>query len=261
MVKSINEEFFDTWTEESAYVLGYIWADGCLTKNKNNYRVSFCSNDKEIVEKINRVMKSEYAISEYKGSYSTGFSKPRMIKKLRSFGLIERKSLDKKFPVGIPSEFLRHFVRGYFDGNGYFTYEAWKNGKRRLISGFATGSGVFAEQLSGVVHELGMKHANVQHIDRRKSGRGQYYQMRYYQRDTVKLADVMYKDATIYMERKKKLYEECSFAKAGEKALAFLFVLTVRKREVGSILLRKIRRVVTVWHENRNGGRGDFVEV
>ncbi|GLV64248.1 hypothetical protein Bmyc01_29180 [Bacillus mycoides] len=39
-------------------------------------------------------------------------------------GIMPCKSFNIEFPF-VPEEFLHHFVRGYFDGDGYVNYEAY----------------------------------------------------------------------------------------------------------------------------------------
>ena len=39
-------------------------------------------------------------------------------------GIMPCKSLNIKFPF-VPEEYLHHFVRGYFDGDGYVKYETY----------------------------------------------------------------------------------------------------------------------------------------
>lgn len=208
-MKTINEAFFDTWTEESAYILGYIWADGTLTMNKGSLHVSITSNDKEILEKMNDAMCSEYKITADRGAFVTGFRKPHMIERLIELGLIERKSKAIEFPDCIPNEHIHHFIRGYFDGNGHFTYELHKPGKRRLVSGFTIGSESFGLGLIKVLSQLGLREAPLKYVDRRgNGGHGEYYQLKYFQRDTKKLYELMYNGSTLFMERKKKLYDD-----------------------------------------------------
>ncbi|MGE7726814.1 LAGLIDADG family homing endonuclease [Bacillus cereus] len=208
-MKEINEDFFNSWTEESAYILGYIWADGTLTEIKGRLHVSISSNDRDILVKINNAMGSEHKITDHKGTSSIGFSKPKMIERLIELGLIERKSKTIQFPIGIPDECLRHFIRGYFDGNGHFTYEKHSGEKRRLVSGFTTGSESFGLSMINVLNQLGLREAPLKYVDRRGSGgRGEYYQWKYFQRDTKKLYALMYDGSSIYMERKKKMYDD-----------------------------------------------------
>lgn len=49
----INEDFFNKWSAEMAYILGLLMTDGCLSKPKNgSYRIRLCLNDKELLEKL-----------------------------------------------------------------------------------------------------------------------------------------------------------------------------------------------------------------
>lgn len=208
-MKEINEDFFDSWTEQSAYIIGYIWADGTLTTIKGRLHLSITSSDRDILVKMNDVMNSEHTITEDRDVFKIGFSKPKMIERLIEFGLIERKSKTIQFPIGIPDECLRHFIRGYFDGNGHFTYEKHTQDKRRLVSGFTTGSESFGLSMITVLNQLGLREAPLKYVDRRGSGgRGEYYQWKYFQRDTKKLYELMYNGSSIYLERKKKMYDD-----------------------------------------------------
>lgn len=214
-MKQINEAFFDNWTEQSAYVLGYIWADGTLTKTKGYRRVQISSNDRQIIEDIHNAMESTYSITEtnYEGERTRciiSFGSPKLIARLEELGLTERKSNTKTFP-NVPHEFLPHFIRGYFDGNGHFTYELKKKdgNKRKMHSGFTTGSEVFLIGLVESLHDFGLRKVNIAHRDRKAAGTGWggYYEIRYYVQDTRKLAELMYENATIYMKRKKEYYD------------------------------------------------------
>ena len=213
-MKKINTEFFDTWTEESAYILGFIYADGCLSLSLKGYwSVTLSSNDKEILEQIRTAMDSEHTISLNNSCWRLVISNKKISEKLLELGVTPNKSLTITFPHCVPAEYLPHFIRGYFDGNGHFTYELHRNGKRRMISGFTTGSEDFVNGLAHTLKNLGLSSANVMYRDRRDeidgngNARGRYYAIRYYVHDTESLYNIMYKDSTIYMKRKKGYYD------------------------------------------------------
>lgn len=52
---SVNETFFDIWSDDLAWVLGLIWTDGHLTGNT----VSITSKDKILLEKVNSITGNE----------------------------------------------------------------------------------------------------------------------------------------------------------------------------------------------------------
>ena len=69
--KKVDENFFhDIDTQEKAYILGFFFADGCLTK-KGTFGIKI--KDKELLERIKQELKSEHKIIKCKpnkGSYS-----------------------------------------------------------------------------------------------------------------------------------------------------------------------------------------------
>ncbi len=52
----INENFFDSWSADMAYVLGYIWSDGSLGVYEGRHKLAFhCTEgDKDIIENLKR---------------------------------------------------------------------------------------------------------------------------------------------------------------------------------------------------------------
>jgi intein-encoded DNA endonuclease-like protein len=216
MTKKVNVEFFDQWSEQMAYVLGFIYADGCLSLNKGKYpMLIFGSTDLEVIETLKHVMESEHKINVRTSAvrspyYSLVICNTHMGNRLMELGVTVAKTKTKTFPQ-IPEPYVTHFIRGYFDGNGHFTSELHKGVKTRLVSGFTTGSEQFAQGLRDKLFQLGLREATVSLVQRNRTGLVEgatsYYQMRYYVHDTKRLYELMYTDATIYMKRKKEFYD------------------------------------------------------
>ncbi len=135
------EHFFDKWTPEMAYVLGYFAADGCMYKNKNGSAyVAFCSNDLSLIIQIKRILNVTNRIEQRYQTTSDGrkistkrytlqVGSRRIYSRLRTLGLTPNKSLTLKFPR-VPDRVLMHFVRGYFDGDGCVTLGTYKRKNR-----------------------------------------------------------------------------------------------------------------------------------
>lgn len=120
-----NNEFRVIDTPEKAYVLGFIYSDGCI----GNYNHSYTT---EIVQHINE----EYLVDKIQSLFPF-FRKSNHTNKGRAFelinnqkalyddltnlGLYQAKSNENRnklrFP-NIPKELQSHFIRGYFDGDG-----------------------------------------------------------------------------------------------------------------------------------------------
>lgn len=139
-----NDEFFDKIdSEEKAYLLGFFIADGCMQKEakKRNgeiysysYRMSLNNSvdDSEIIETFCKYICPSKDI-EYKNSQKGvkikrklqnifRWNSKHMFETLESYNIHPRKTYDSEFKLPdnvIPKELMRHFVRGFFDGDGH----------------------------------------------------------------------------------------------------------------------------------------------
>lgn len=125
----INEDFFDVIdTEEKAYFLGFMYADGCNHKEANYASLALDVSDREILVKLASLIYLENPEShvkiqdrthENKGltAYFTINSK-HICKQLEKLGCIPAKTLKLEYPEWMPAQLHRHFIRGYFDGDG-----------------------------------------------------------------------------------------------------------------------------------------------
>lgn len=118
---TLNENYFNTIdTSEKAYWLGLIAADGCITES-NYFAISLI--DKDILIKLKESL--NYSGEVYKPKIKNGntvyrinFSSERICNDLRKHGIYENKSLTYNKLPNIRHGLMRHFVRGYFDGDG-----------------------------------------------------------------------------------------------------------------------------------------------
>jgi DNA-binding CsgD family transcriptional regulator len=129
--KDINHDFFGKYTKESCYWAGFIAADGNLKhKNINGYNLSIELSRKDEVHLLKFVKEINFKNKIY---YRERLSKKGEILKMicviysskqnyynliNYFDLSEAKSLTMGPPNNIPEEYLRHYIRGYFDGDG-----------------------------------------------------------------------------------------------------------------------------------------------
>lgn len=129
-----NETFFENIDcEEKAYYLGFIYADGYITtKTKGNgaqsFGISINPQDVKLLKDLKELLGASHEIRRYK--ISSGFGKDgeyvrlliksqKIVDDLKDKGVVERKTNVCKFPKDkIPYELIRHFIRGYMDGDG-----------------------------------------------------------------------------------------------------------------------------------------------
>lgn len=134
------ETFFDNWSKDMAYVLGYFAADGSMYKNKRgSCYVAFTSTDKELITLIKKLMGASNAVENYKSPkktwnrrYVLQIGSKKLYQRLIELGFTPRKSLTLVFP-DIPSSFLNHFLRGYFDGDGCASFAYYKRKNRKNL--------------------------------------------------------------------------------------------------------------------------------
>jgi hypothetical protein len=123
---SVYESYFDNWSASMAYLLGYISADGCVRPDK--YELSIKSIDYELLNFVRKELGASWQIKDYGHIYSLGIYSGKIVRKLISLGINQRKSYNFSFPF-IDYCYFWHFLRGYVDGDGHI--EPFGSGKTR----------------------------------------------------------------------------------------------------------------------------------
>ncbi|MBR9700081.1 hypothetical protein GOV09_06495 [Candidatus Woesearchaeota archaeon] len=200
-----NERFFDSFNEHSTYILGLIMADGNISWNENKsywaMTLTAASKDRSHLEKIRGILSSSKPLiySPKTNSYRLIVNSKYLCKRLMNLGILPRKTLTARFP-NIPNNQLRHFIRGVIDGDGNVRYVQRKRSPYFEIT-IASGSIDFCEDFRKVIlHKIGIN-ANI-----RKVGKNVYV-LQYSCSRGKKLAQYVYDGATIFLERKQKIYD------------------------------------------------------
>ena len=198
-----NETFFSIIdTEEKAYWLGFIMADGHVDDYK--LTISLSKKDKSHLQKLVQAIKSNRTIREY-DTYLTSTEKSykmvrldinskKIVNDLNSLGLTKNKSLNEFIP-DIPQNLIRHFIRGYFDGDGCITGGFKKSGETWVAFNVVGGLSILEQITSVLNEELGI----TLNIHNKENGLKVIIGS-----DGVALTifDWMYKDAHVYLSRK-----------------------------------------------------------
>ena len=214
---TLDESYFENIdSQEKAYILGFLYADGYVgSEATNNIVISVAEQDVDILEKIIENIKFTGRLrkrNSYKNSYNTSqqhfilnFSSKQMANTLRSLGFNQTKK-DRIFQLpNIESSLIRHFVRGFFDGDGSFSLNdnrsthILSNGELKEYiytkpSFNIVGPVNFMEELAEILP--GSYHFKQSGID------GLVYIMNSSKRDIVDIYNYLYTDSTIYIERK-----------------------------------------------------------
>lgn len=196
----VNENFFHTWNESSAYILGFIFADGNIAWNpKKSYRtltITASEKDANHLERIRNLLSSTKPLiySPKTKSYRLTVANKKICKKLMSLGVIPRKSLKIRFPK-IPKMYLNHFIRGVIDGDGNVRYVNRKRSPYFEIT-VSSGSKKFLKEFAKAIKEKLGINAQIRQIAENT------YLVQYSCRKGKELAKFVYANANIYLERK-----------------------------------------------------------
>lgn len=166
----INKKYFKYFSENMAYIVGLLGADGCVLPKK--YTISIKSIDYELLEFIQQELNMNYSIRENydnrKICYSLNFYGKEIIDDLQLLGICPRKSLIFNLPP-IPDEYFWDFLRGYIDGDG--SIGKYKAGSK-MINLYITGSNNFITQLLPVlIDKIDYKNYNFKNYHISSAGR------------------------------------------------------------------------------------------
>lgn len=194
---TINHNFFKEWNPEMAYILGLFFSDGNVSSNKQQISVHLNSNDHYFLEKVNKIIGSNRPVGNYSHSSYLRIDSKILANDLVKLGCIPRKSKSLRFP-DIENEFLPHFVRGYFDGDGSIHFN-----KPNTIKVSFVGTKEFLKVMQFRISKaLKLKTKPITKI---KS----IWRTYFYGNDARKLCEWMYKNSKdLYLERKKSRFEK-----------------------------------------------------
>lgn len=207
--KEINSDYFEKIdTEEKAYWLGFICADGCVSWNKNSkayqFKITLQQSDKDFLQKFVDAIGGNFKVNLKTTSLNTnGISKKYPIcevslkdKKFTSDLLkyfSENKTEYLRIPDKIPEELIRHFIRGFSDGDGCFCCNLSKRSKSYEIVGKCY------DMLNDIKNEFNKNGIYSEIYKKRKTN----WKVGIYRlKELIKLHSYLYDGATIFMERK-----------------------------------------------------------
>jgi hypothetical protein len=117
----VNENFFETIdTEEKAYWLGFIAADGNV--GGTSLKIMLKLSDAGHLEKFKKSIESEHKIriEQKYNRCSISLRSEKIVGDLKKYGITENKSLTLKVNLNpVPRRLHKHFWRGMVDGDGY----------------------------------------------------------------------------------------------------------------------------------------------
>ncbi len=209
---AVNEDYFSVIdTEEKAYFLGFMYADGAILIDNGTIRLGLQEPDVKILKTFQKLLESNRPLryipkrkETHQNSYILEISSKKMINDLQRQGCFVRKTFILEFPTEnqVPNHLINHFIRGYFDGDGCisitdkvkkFCIISTRNFLLKLQDRLITNCSLNRTKISQA-----NKGDNIIICSLVYNGRGSVY----------KLGKYLYKDATIFLERKKDKFDK-----------------------------------------------------
>lgn len=211
---TLNEEYFnnpETWSNEHAYLFGWICSDGHVGKHEISIRLQ--ERDIDILEKFKKAINFTGNLRYIKARKSSNFknidknyiSKPqfglsiashKMIESLRRLEIESNKTNSLTFPNWLREDLIPHFIKGFWEGDGCVT------GEDNIYIGFA-GNNKFLSILKDILEGkldvttfLFPMKESIDFSSLRICGRFQ----------VIKFLNWIYQDNSIYLDRKYQKY-------------------------------------------------------
>lgn len=205
----IDHNYFETIdTQDKAYILGLLAADGCNYISEKETKVILELTDQDIINNISNIIQpskkaiikpfryliQDNKIINAKSTYRLVLQSKKISNDLINLGVSPKKSLNLKFPE-IKEDLINHFIRGFFDGDGgVYSY------KNKINISFVGGES-FLKELQNVL----IKHLNISKTKITKNSKSNAYYFSFSAKDDIiKFYNWIYKDAILYINRKKE---------------------------------------------------------
>jgi hypothetical protein len=193
-------------SEEKAYWLGFLYADGCVYKEK--IAINLVHSDSYHLIKFQKLLNYNITPKIRKRNKNNNgqdycnftISSKKLTNDLINLGCTPNKTLSLKFPTEeqVPKHLIHHFIRGYFDGDGsisktkYYSYafcgtEDMMNG----INNVLLNNNVIKKPI-----KIQQTKSKTLHIIKKSGNIG-----------VLLFKEWLYRDATIYLQRKKSKFD------------------------------------------------------
>jgi intein/homing endonuclease len=198
---TLNKRYFQNIdTQEKAYLLGFLFADGHVGLKSN--RIELCVNDIEVlnffIKELEIENKEIYRNPSHNKAVTLSFSCREMKIDLNRVGCTTQKTFTLSFPGYdiISKDIFRHFIRGYFDGDGSVTVKETYS-QVHLMS-----STVFCNQIKDLLErDFGIMCSKTCSYYPNKKETSEFHITG--KQNLSNFRDFLYKDANLFLERKK----------------------------------------------------------
>lgn len=218
---TVNHDYFEKINNpEKAYWLGFIFADGCVLKNKKNnggrLSIEINEKDEDLLEKFRNSIDSNAKIFHRERCSGLGTTN-NTISKTAIFYVCSKKMTDDLIRLGcIPNKtykgsiltdfnnnklLIASFLRGYIDGDGSIHKRKWTYSLKIAVK-----SANIMNKLVEFIHDVSNIVPRIVFVDNQYGGLYNIFIER--KENFLKFLDIIYKDASIFLNRKYQRYLE-----------------------------------------------------
>ena len=194
----IDLDYFENIdNQDKAYFLGLMYSDGSVSKNQFYLKLK----DEDCIQKFKEALKCDYPIIyrdfPYK-SYSLIVSSQKMCNDLSNLGCVPNKTGIIRLP-DIREDLIRHFIRGFFDGDGCIQLQDKIYHCRFDLT---SASKLFLEDIRPIITSVALTNGSLN-----KEKKYDVWHLNYSGHQVKQILNWIYKDADYYMQRKYVKYE------------------------------------------------------
>lgn len=202
----VVDDYFSRENADMAYILGFLAADGNVSKKENTIKIALSSVDVDFLEEIHKriggrpikifMNNKGYNVAEWSVS-------SRKIKQdLCVYNIVPNKTFTYTFPTNLNFLYWRDFIRGYFDGDGTVCMAG--TGALRVSLGSANKD--VLEKTIDFFASQGVPKVSI--YERRRENEHPYYYFQYSNNAVRQIYEILYYDGCFYLPRKRNKFEE-----------------------------------------------------
>ena len=197
---SVNDNIFEVInTEEKAYWLGFMYADGYVSSNRNTIGICLQPSDITHLEKFKIFLQWQGNVRLEKTRCRLEFRSTKVKNDLIQHGCTPNKSLTLTFP-NIQKQLIPSFIRGYFDGDGCLCYT------EKTLEVSMIGAYEFLEVLCEIIN---IDKKRIYDLNNNKRSSRIVLSSKH---DIEYFLNYIYTDANIYLDRKYNKYQNLKIA-------------------------------------------------
>lgn len=195
----VNNNYFSEQNNRMAYIMGFLAADGNVSKNGNRIQSQLSLKDKGHLEMIqSEIGGCEVYEYESNGYKSCGWHccSSQIKKDLAVYGIIPHKTGTLSIPKVLDKQYWKDFIRGYFDGDGSICKDG--TGFRVTIT---SANKEILEDINSYFEENGIKPSNL-YKDHNNIC------IRFRSQASIDIYNLLYYNDCLCLKRKKEKYIE-----------------------------------------------------